>query len=80
VHAQSPEHSTHIVGAMSDHARSQPEDGDPRFTWLVAAIAGRLRPVCAEWDEARFQALVLEIARTKTRWGELDRIIGQRGD
>jgi hypothetical protein len=39
---------------------------------LVHRITKRLRPVCAEWDEDRFQALVLQIARFRVRWAELD--------
>lgn len=49
---------------------SAPDDADPRFTLLVARIAERLRPVCHDWDEARFQALVRQVARVKVQWGE----------
>ena len=76
----SPEQPGVIVGAMSGQMRSQSEEGDPRFAWLVDRTAERLRPVCTGWDECRFQALVLKIARTKAQWGELDRIIAHRGD
>ena len=55
-------------------------DGDPRFALLVAQIAQRLRPVCAGWDEPRFQALVQQIARTKVQWGDADRGGAPRAD
>jgi hypothetical protein len=52
--------------AMSSGAK----DVDPRYALFVAHLAARLRPVCAGWDEAEFQALVQRIARMKVRWGD----------
>ncbi len=43
---------------------------DPRVERHVAELRGRLRPVCREWPEAEFDALVQRIARTKVRWNE----------
>ncbi len=47
-----------------------PEERDPRFAQLVADLAERLRPACAQWDEVAFQTLVRRIARLKLRWGD----------
>lgn len=72
---QSPERPDHTGGGTSEGLRPRPQDGDPRFAQLVARLGERLRPVCAGWDEDRFQALVLRIARMKAQWGELDRVV-----
>ena len=61
-------------------ARLGLEDGDPRFPLLVAQVADRLRPVCRDWDESRFQALVRQVARVKVRWGEAYRPGARRTD
>jgi hypothetical protein len=36
----------------------------------VAELRQRLRPVCRDWDESDFEALVRQIAHTKMRWAE----------
>ena len=41
---------------------------DPRLAAISAGLAERLRPICAGWDEARFEALVQQMARVKLRW------------
>ena len=68
-----PERPAHSGRGTNDATRSRPEDGDPRVALLVARLAERLRPVCAGWDEAHFQALVHQIARRRVRWGDADR-------
>jgi hypothetical protein len=60
-------------GRATEDTRARPGDGDPRLAPLVARLTERLRPVCADWDETRFQAIVLHIARTELRWGDADR-------
>jgi hypothetical protein len=42
---------------------------DPQLARHVADLTMRLRPICRDWDEAAFEALVLRIARTKVAWG-----------
>ena len=62
------------VDASSDGATARvrgdtPADGgDPQLAQHVAELRSRLRPVCRDWDEATFEALVLSIARSKVRW------------
>jgi hypothetical protein len=34
----------------------------------VADLKTRLRPICRDWDEAAFEALVLRMVRTKMSW------------
>jgi hypothetical protein len=44
---------------------------DPAAQWmamLVADLRQRLRPVCHDWDDQEFEALVRRIARIKARW------------
>jgi hypothetical protein len=48
------------------------DESDPRVQLLVQRITKRLRPVCAGWEEDRFQTLVQKIARMRVRWGDLD--------
>jgi hypothetical protein len=43
---------------------------DGRLAALVLDVRRRLRPVCVDWGEAEFEALVHRIARTKLRWVE----------
>jgi hypothetical protein len=38
----------------------------------VADLKTRLRPICRDWDEAAFEALVLHMARTKVAWAAAD--------
>jgi hypothetical protein len=38
----------------------------------VADLKTRLWPICRDWDEAAFEALVLRIARTKMGWAATD--------
>lgn len=80
VHSRSPERRAHTGDVTIEGMRSQPRDDDPRFALLVARITERLRPVCAGWDEAEFEELVLQIALKKAQWGELDRIVAHRDD
>ena len=46
---------------------------DPRIALLVADLVRRLRPVCRDWDDAEFEALVHRIAQMKVRWAEAKR-------
>ena len=46
-----------------------PAAADPRVARHLVDLRSRLRPICRDWDEAAFEALVLEIAWTKVRWG-----------
>ena len=57
-------------GPSGHQAATGPEERDPRFALLVAELAERLRPACAGWDDAMFEALVRQIARRKVLWGE----------
>lgn len=41
-----------------------------RLTPLVTDLQRRLRPLCRDWDEAEFDALVDRIARCKLRWAD----------
>jgi hypothetical protein len=34
----------------------------------VADLKTRLWPICRDWDEVAFEALVLRMARTKVAW------------
>jgi hypothetical protein len=43
---------------------------NPGLARQVAELSARLRPVCQDWGEAEFEALVLHIARMKVRWAE----------
>ncbi len=45
-------------------------DADPRLARHVAELRTRLRPVCREWREPEFEALLHRIARTKVRWDD----------
>ena len=61
----------------SDQPHSSPspatDDGNAvsiRTERLMPEIAERLRPVCADWEEERFQALVRQIAELEGRWLE----------
>jgi hypothetical protein len=58
---------------VSHRTASACDDGDPRFALLAATLAERLRPVCAGWEDARFQVLVRQIARLKLQWGDAER-------
>jgi hypothetical protein len=59
--------------AGGDGAARPPDERDPRFAQLVADLAERLRPACAQWDEDAFETLVRRIARLKLRWGDAHR-------
>jgi hypothetical protein len=43
---------------------------DPALVRQIAELRGRLRPVCRDWGEAEFEAVVHRIARRKVRWDE----------
>ena len=45
-------------------------DATSRFLRLLEEISERLRPVCADWEEAQFQSLVRRIAALEQRWME----------
>ena len=47
-------------------------EADPRLARYVAELRTRLRPICADWDEAAFEALVLCMAQTKVRWADVE--------
>ncbi len=62
-------------GAPSPHgavAAAAGEGADARLERHVADLRTRLRPICRDWDEAAFEALVLRMARTKVRWAATD--------
>ena len=69
-HAQQPDLPIGVDAGAGVGIDTGPEDGDPRFVSLVAQVARRLRPSCAEWEEQEFQALVRRIARMKVRWDD----------
>jgi hypothetical protein len=43
---------------------------DAALPLLLADLRCRLGPACRGWSEAAFEALILEIALRKMRWGE----------
>jgi hypothetical protein len=61
-------------GQASDRATATASQGvaDPRLAQHLADLRSRLRPICRDWDEAAFEALVLRIAWTKVRWADVE--------
>jgi hypothetical protein len=57
------------VGAPPAEAPARPP-ADPRLALVVAELRRRLRPVCRDWADPEFEALVHRIARTKLRWAD----------
>ena len=56
---------------VTARVRDLPADAtDPQLARHVAELRSRLRPVCRDWDEASFEALVIDIARSKVRWAQ----------
>jgi hypothetical protein len=64
VHEQPPERPSAVRAASGDGAGAL----DGRIAGLAADLRGRLALVCRDWDEADFEALVQQMARTKARW------------
>jgi len=66
--------------AERDPSGAPPSDGapaagaaaDPQLAGHVADLKTPLRPICRDWDEAAFEALVLHMARTKVAWAAAD--------
>ena len=46
---------------------------DGPVAMLADDIRERLAPICSEWSEHDFEAVVQRIARIKLRWMQLDR-------
>ena len=46
---------------------------DERIALYADDVRRRLRHICCDWSEPDFEALVLQIARMKVRWSDLDR-------
>ena len=49
---------------------SEPRPADPRVAALADDLRRRLRPVCRDWDDADFEAVIERIAGIKARWTE----------
>ena|SRR5690349_6393516 len=59
------------VGGAADGAPSaapEPRPADPRVAALADDLRRRLRPVCRDWDDADFEAVIERIAGIKARW------------
>ena len=59
------------MGDESGRGARAGRSADPAAQWmamLVADLRQRLRPVCHDWDDQEFEALVRRIARIKARW------------
>lgn len=62
-------HSSGDGAGTTGPSTDTPADGaDPELAHLVDELRSRLRPVCRDWKEAEFEALVHVIARSKVRW------------
>ena len=77
---------TSITAATADRRGEARELSEPCDVWppkrrasdgpvalLADDIRYRLAPVCSDWSEREFEAVVQRIARMKVRWRELDR-------
>jgi hypothetical protein len=59
------------AAASGDGAGTGP--ASPGLAREVAELRERLRPVCRDWGDAEFEALVQRMARTKLRWADGER-------
>ena len=53
-----------------------PDSHEQYVQQLAASIAARLRGVCSHLSDAEFAELVMDIARMKVRFEELDKLPG----
>jgi hypothetical protein len=61
-----PEHRS--AGAGGAPTTRDAERCEARLERLAADLRVRLRPVCRDWSDADFEALVRDVARFKARW------------